>query len=220
MPDVLWSVLVPVKRLPVAKTRLALPEAARADLALAMACDVVRAALDCPAVTDVVVISDDSRARAAVLALGASVLDDEPDAGLNPALSHGFRTVRAAAPGAGVAVVSSDVPGATPAELTVVLSAASGHERAFLADLSGTGTTVLTAGAGAELEPHYGPGSAAAHEACGHRRLAVSAPGLSCDVDTVEDLVAVLSQADRRAAPHTRAVADRLGIHPAPTAGG
>lgn len=211
MPDVQWSVLVPVKRLPVAKTRLALPAQARADLALAMACDVVTAALGCPAVAEVVVISDDPRARAAVLALGASLLDDEPDAGLNPALAHGFTKVRAGRPNCGVAVVSSDVPGATGAELEVVLAAAAQCDRAYLSDVSGTGTTVLTARPGAALAPHYGPGSAAAHDAAGHERLDVVAPGLSRDVDTVADLAAVLATAPE-VAPRTRGLVDRLGI--------
>lgn len=206
----LWSVLVPVKRLPVAKSRLALPSEARADLALAMACDVVTAALRCPAVAQVVVISDDVRARAAVLALGASLLDDEPDAGLNPALTHGFFALRAASPELGVAVVSSDVPGVTTGELAEVLAAAAAHPQAFLADGSGTGTTVLTARAGADLSPRYGPGSAAAHEAAGHRRLTVAAPGLTRDVDTVEDLTAVLALAGSDAAEHTRTAVARL----------
>lgn len=210
MPDVLWSVLVPVKRLPVAKTRLALPPGARAELALAMACDVVSAALRCAAVARVVVISDDERARAAVLALGAYLLDDEPDAGLNPALTHGFQALRAAAPEDGVAVVSSDVPGVTAGELAAVLAAAGAHARAFLADGSGTGTTVLTARADADLSPRYGPGSAAAHDAAGHQRLAVDAPGLTRDVDTLDDLAAVLELAGPDTAPHTRAVAVRL----------
>ena len=40
-----WSVLVPIKRLDRAKTRLALNTADRTDIALAMATDTVRAVL-------------------------------------------------------------------------------------------------------------------------------------------------------------------------------
>lgn len=207
----LWSVLIPVKRLKLAKTRLALPDDARAELALAMACDVVAVARDCPSVAHVVVVSDDERARDALLALGARLFDDEPDAGLNPALAHGFAKLRAEDPLCGVAVVSSDVPSATAEELAAVLTVAQGLPRGYLLDASGTGTTVLTAGPGAELRPCYGSGSAAAHQAAGHQRLDVSAPGLARDVDSLADLVAVLDAAPH-AAPRTRAAVARLGL--------
>lgn len=207
----LWSVLVPVKRLELAKTRLTVPAEARAELALAMACDVVEAARGCASVTQVVVISDDPRARAALLDLGASLLQDEPDAGLNPALEHGFARLRASRPDCGVAVVSSDVPGATGPELDEVLAAAAKAERGYLSDRSGTGTTVLTARPEALLAPHYGPGSAAAHGRAGHRRLRVVAPGLSRDVDTLDDLAAVLAIVPAAAA-RTRTAVARLGL--------
>ena len=84
-----WSVLIPVKRLDVAKSRLAVAEPDRAGLALAMACDTVRAAVGCNEVAEVVVISNDRHAAPALSALGARVVADTPDAGLNPALRHG-----------------------------------------------------------------------------------------------------------------------------------
>jgi hypothetical protein len=85
-----WSVVIPVKVLARAKSRLAgLAGPARSELALAMAADTVRAAAACPVVATVVVVTDDPAAASALGALGAWVVADEPDAGLNPALAHG-----------------------------------------------------------------------------------------------------------------------------------
>jgi 2-phospho-L-lactate guanylyltransferase len=55
-----WSVIVPVKELHAAKSRLNRPD--RADIALAMARDTVRAAAAATAVAEVVVVTDDPRA--------------------------------------------------------------------------------------------------------------------------------------------------------------
>ncbi|HEX6579054.1 MAG TPA: 2-phospho-L-lactate guanylyltransferase, partial [Jiangellaceae bacterium] len=90
-----WSVVVPVKRPEVAKTRLAdLAGARRADLARAFAADTVAAALACPNVGDVVVVTDDAQIAADVSAVGALAVADKPAAGLNAALRHGADLVR------------------------------------------------------------------------------------------------------------------------------
>src|SRR5204863_65114 len=58
-----WSLVVPVKVLTRAKTRLAsLAGPDRPALALAMAADTVAAALDCPQVGPVIVVTDDEPA--------------------------------------------------------------------------------------------------------------------------------------------------------------
>src|ERR1022692_2563145 len=79
-----WSLVIPVKVLARAKSRLAAHAgASRSALALAMA------AVACPAVCAVVVVTDDAEAASALGALGAVVVADEPEGGLNPALTHG-----------------------------------------------------------------------------------------------------------------------------------
>ncbi|MFD2091352.1 2-phospho-L-lactate guanylyltransferase [Blastococcus deserti] len=189
-----WSVVVPAKRLDVAKTRLRPLTAARADagaahqeLVLALLADTVSAALACPAVGAVVVVTDDPAAAGVVRRLGARTVADEPDRGLNPALEHGARQ----APGAAVAALSSDLPALRPEELAAALAAAGRATRAFVADAQGTGTTLLTA-VGTDLQPRFGPGSAAAHLAGGARALRGDWPGLVRDVDTEADLRAAL----------------------------
>jgi 2-phospho-L-lactate guanylyltransferase len=188
-----WSVVVPVKRLPAAKTRLADARRAPADhaaLALALALDTVRAAAGCPDVARVVVVTDDAEAGQAVRTLDAVVVRDEPDAGLNPALAHGAGEARRLAPDDGVAVLSADLPALRPAELTAALAAAAGAARSFVPDAAGTGTTLLAAGPGTALDPRYGPGSRDAHRASGAVELAGDWPSLRRDVDTPADLAA------------------------------
>lgn len=191
LAPVSWAVVVPVKRLAVAKTRLAsLGDVDRERLALAFAQDVVRAAVACPGVRRVLVVTDDPRAASALAALGAEVQADLPDAGLNPALEHGVALLRRAGPGLGVATLSADLPSLRPAHLADALAGT--VERGFVADASGQGTTLLAAAPGVDLRPAYGPGSAARHRDSGARRLA-GAAGLRLDVDTPEDLAAAVA---------------------------
>ncbi|MGY1692355.1 2-phospho-L-lactate guanylyltransferase [Geodermatophilus sp. SYSU D01105] len=191
-----WSVVVPAKRLAVAKTRLTPltdslggpPGSAHAELVLALLADTVSAALASAAVAEVLVVTDEPRAAAAVTALGARTVPDEPDRGLNPALAHGAR----AAGSRTVAALSSDLPALRPDELTAALTAAGTAPRCFVADAQGTGTTLLTA-AGADLAPAFGAGSAGRHRAGGAVELTGSWPGLARDVDTAADLAAAVA---------------------------
>src|ERR1700761_4056529 len=74
-----WTVLLPVKVLAQAKSRLAiLAGDRRRDLALALASDTAAAVLACPEVTRVVVITSDQVAGPQLAALGATVVPDDP----------------------------------------------------------------------------------------------------------------------------------------------
>lgn len=199
--------VVPVKRLDVAKSRLAAyGDPVRRELALAFACDVVTAALECDAVTDVLVVTDDPDAAAALGALGARVVPDDPDAGLNPALTHGADLLRAADPGRGVVTVSADLPALQPADLAQVLAAVPEGGRAFVADSGNTGTTLLAAAGTAALAPCYGRDSRAHHLSSGAVEL-TGTPALRRDVDTPADLRDAVALG---VGPHTAAVAARL----------
>jgi 2-phospho-L-lactate guanylyltransferase len=205
-----WSVVVPAKRLAVAKTRLRPLTAVLGDgspaghdaLVLALLADTVAAAVACDSVAEVVVVTDDPAATELVRRLGARTVADEPDRGLNPALDHGARS--AAWPA--VAALSSDLPALRPDELASALRAAGGVPRAFVADAQGIGTTLLTA-VGVRLDPHFGAASADAHRAGGAVPLSGDWPGLVRDVDTDADLRAALALG---AGPHTAALMSRL----------
>src|SRR3954464_12311432 len=113
-----WSVVIPVKLLRVAKSRLDFfADADRSALALAMAMDTVSAAVASDAVGEVIVVTNDERAAAAAREVGAVVVEDEPDAGLNAALQHGAAAARARRPDCGVAALAADVPALRAAEL-------------------------------------------------------------------------------------------------------
>ncbi len=214
-----WVMVVPVKLLAAAKSRLAHPE--RAALALAMAQDTVAAAreIDADVVVAVVVVTSDRTARAGMVGMadtsdtarGAAgnaasqrstdarvvVIPDLPGTGLNAALTHGAAEAARRWPDAGVAAMSADLAALRPAELRAALLAAPARGRAMVADADGTGTVMLAAAPGTPLAPRFGPGSRAAHISSGARdltgSLGRSVPGLRRDVDTLADLREAMS---------------------------
>jgi 2-phospho-L-lactate/phosphoenolpyruvate guanylyltransferase len=185
-----WSVLMPVKVLAQAKSRLAgLAGPHRPELALDLACDTVTAVLETAQVVRAVVITNDPVAAAALGGLGALVVPDEPRDGLNAALRYGAAFAATRWPGCGTAALSADLPALRPAELARALKAATAWETAFVADAAGDGTTLYTAAPGAAFRPAFGLASRARHAAGGATELELKdIPGLRRDVDTPADL--------------------------------
>jgi 2-phospho-L-lactate/phosphoenolpyruvate guanylyltransferase len=190
VPPVGWRLVVPVKRPEFAKTRLAdTVGELRPHIARAFAADTVAAALACPVVEAVVVVTDDDEARAQAQLLGAEVVTDAPGSGLNAALRHGAEMIRARHPQAAVASLSADLPALRPHELERVLAAAAQHPASFLADAGGIGTTLYACTPGVPFEPHFGGRSRAAHRQAGAVELHVSeVPSVRRDIDTAVDL--------------------------------
>jgi 2-phospho-L-lactate guanylyltransferase len=209
-PPLTWSLVVPVKVLARAKSRLAvLAGPHRPALALAMAADTVTAALACPVVDRVIAVTDDAEAARVLAGLGAQVTGDEPGRGLNPALRHGAALAAARWPASGIGALAADLPALRPAELDRGLRAAARWDHSFVPDASGAGTTLYTARPGARFWPRFGSRSAERHRAAGAVEL--SLPGLASlrrDVDQPRDLTAA---SDLGVGPHTAAVAARLG---------
>ncbi|WP_230686837.1 2-phospho-L-lactate guanylyltransferase [Catellatospora vulcania] len=197
------TLLVPLKPLAEAKTRLRGAAAGHEDLVLDLARATVSAALAAAGVARVLVVTRDSRAAAALRACGAGVLPDE-GRDLNDALRRAAALVAGRSDGSGravhgrrpaedvplVAALPADVPALRPEELAQALAVAAGR-RAFVSDAAGVGTVLLVAAPGAPLDPRFGPGSAAAHEHSGALRLAGGWPTLRRDVDTADDLAVV-----------------------------
>ncbi|TDC70648.1 2-phospho-L-lactate guanylyltransferase [Actinomadura sp. GC306] len=204
-----WSLVVPVKVLARAKTRMSAAAGPhREALALAVAADTVAAALRCDRVRTVIVVTDDPLPAAELAALGARVVPDVPDAGLNPALVHGAGHGRELAPDTGMGALSADLPALRPDELTRVLDAASRAPESFVPDAAGIGTTLYTARPGAAFSPAFGGESRAAHRARGVREILLpETESVRRDVDTVDDLRAALALG---AGPRTTEVAARL----------
>jgi 2-phospho-L-lactate guanylyltransferase len=190
-----WSLVLPVKRLDSAKSRLRGPAAAhRAALALAFAADTVAAAVATAGVQSVVVVTDDPTVAERTASLGAHVVYDEPDAGLNAALAWGVDVAREDAPSAGVAALSADLPALRPAELAEVLAfAGTAPGAVVVADAQGSGTTAYLAAAAVPFRPAFGVDSFRAHLAGGAVAFVGDAPSLRRDVDTLEDLWAAVA---------------------------
>jgi 2-phospho-L-lactate/phosphoenolpyruvate guanylyltransferase len=206
-----WSLVIPVKVLALAKSRLSeLAGPRRAELALAMAADTVAAVVACPAIAVVIVVTDDDAAGAELAALGAVIVPDEPAAGLNPALVFGAAYAAGRWPGRGRAGLAADLPALDPAEIGRALAAASRWPEAFVPDAAGSGTTLYTAGPAAEFCPRFGPGSRDRHRAGGAAELDLAdVPGLRRDVDTPADL---RSAAGLGLGPRTSALAAELAL--------
>lgn len=186
-----WFVVVPLKALEGAKSRLALPPHLRARLARAMALDTVTAAVRCPVVLGVVVVTDvpaDDFRR-----VGATVVADAPSAGLNAALRHGAEAVYTDVSDVGIVALTADLPALRPGDLAVALRAVPVRGAAVVADATGEGSTLLAAAVGQRLRPAFGPQSHHRHLNSGALDLtAVSGPGLRRDVDTMDDLWAAV----------------------------
>jgi 2-phospho-L-lactate guanylyltransferase len=167
-PALSWSLVIPVKVLAQAKSRLTgLPGQRRSELALAMAADTIAAAMQAAAVGAVLVVTDDPEVSKLAAGLGAHVLPDAPAAGLNQALAHGAAYSQATWPERGRAGLAGDVPAAGPGELSAALAMAARLGTAFVPDADGTGTVLYAAAPAAEFRPRFGPSSRDRHLATG-----------------------------------------------------
>jgi 2-phospho-L-lactate/phosphoenolpyruvate guanylyltransferase len=207
-PAARWSVVVPIKRPELAKTRLrTLAGPHRAELARAIAADTVAAATRAQEVGEVVAVTDDDETTELLQALGAVVVSDDPGEGLNPALRHGATVAAQRRPGAPVAALSADLPALRPDELDATLRAAREHPVCFVADVAGTGTTLYATPDLQRFAPQFGRRSRAAHRAAGAVELDLRVPSLRRDVDTPVDLWDALRLGT---GPRTARVASRL----------
>jgi 2-phospho-L-lactate/phosphoenolpyruvate guanylyltransferase len=165
-----WTVLLPVKVLARAKSRLAvLAGPRRCELALALASDTVSAVVGCPEVARVIVITSDRIAGPRLAALGAIVVADIADGGqdagldgpggpgplsgadmlsqerLNAALRHGAAIAARRWPGTGLAALTADLPALRPTELAAALRAAAAATRSGAAGVDGTNAVARSA---------------------------------------------------------------------------
>ena len=196
-PDI--GLIIAVKRLTAAKTRLAPVFSARTreNVVLAMLVDTLGAAARVGSLRSISVITPDEAAAAAAIELGAEVLADPTPEDHSDPLNNAITAAERAIAGSfsNIVVLQGDLPALQTQELSEAIAAARHHRRSFVADRLGTGTSALFA-FGAALDPQFGPDSSARHRRSGAIELTGAWPGLRCDVDTPADL----------------AVARRLGV--------
>ena len=193
-----FALLVPIKPLVHAKSRLGSARAERRSaLMRAFAQDALAAAVRSDSVARVYVVTDEPGFDVD----GVVRLPDEGDGDLNRALVHAAVRARLEAPEDGVAAICADLPSLVADELTTALGSGL-SPRWFVADTSGSGTTLLVAGPGVDLDPHFGPESARRHEESGAVPVRADIPTLRRDVDTDDDLAEAVALG---VGPHTRA---------------
>jgi 2-phospho-L-lactate guanylyltransferase len=180
-----FAVLVPVKPPAFAKSRLGdLGDAARRDLATAFAVDTVTAALACPCVARVLVVTDDHELAAGLTGLGVEVIPDGTTDDLNGTLRLGAAEMHRRDPGLALVALCADLPALRPDELALALEAASPSGLSFVADADGVGTTAVVAATLDDFDPAFGAGSRRRHlDAGAHEIDGIDVPSLRRDVD-------------------------------------
>jgi len=203
--------LIPVKALDGAKSRLAdvLDGVARRALVIAMYRDALAAAVACPALDGVAMVSGDEDALALAETAGAEPMR-EPG-GLNEALTSASKTLA----GRGVdrlLVLFADLPLVNADAIERV--ARSNADVALVSpDDGGTNALVLAPGV---INFQFGPDSAAKHVAAAERAglgvVQLDEPSLALDIDTPEDLEQ--ARQGSGVAKHTLAVLAQIGESP------
>lgn len=192
-PGNAYGVLLPVKPIAVAKSRLRpLGDAVRASLVVSFALDTIDAARDSPAVARVLVVTDDFSLARELSGLGVEVIPDGAS-GMNGSLVQAAAELHRRYPDLRVSALCADLPALRTDELTRALAAASDHEMSFVADTERVGTTICMAPAVDRFRPRFGRASREAHLGAGAVEVdLVDMASLRRDVDTPADLAVAL----------------------------
>lgn len=183
-----WRVVVPLKDLRHAKSRLAVDRDLRRRLATAMAKDTLAAIARSAEVNSVVVVCQRSEDATLIEIPGVCTIVC-PDLQLNAAVRVGASVSIDLVESSHVAALPADLPYLTAAELDSVLTRSREHAMSVVADHDGVGTTLLTARDVADLAPRYGVRSLRRHRRHGAVELDVPQIwGLRRDVDTLDQL--------------------------------
>ena len=194
--------ILPVKSFGRAKQRLqgGLDPELRELLAEAMFRDVLDALKATEEVDAVVVVTAGEIASAIAREHAVRVLNDREQGhnaaatiGIEAALEDGYERAL---------LVPGDCPALDPEELDVLLARPVAPPSALIVpDRHGTGTNALLLTPPGALAPSFGPGSRERHaelaHAAGTHAEVVEVPSLALDVDTPEDLAALVAASDR-----------------------
>lgn len=206
-------VLIPVKPLATAKTRLAevLAPAERRALVLAMLDDVLDALAGVSGLAGVALVGGDAELARHLAGRDLRLLA-EPEPGLNAALRAASAELAAAGAGR-LLILPADIPALDRAALEALLAIDGEPVAALVAASADGGTNALLLAPPTLLEPAFGPGSCARYrqvaEAIGVAPRVLDLPQVALDIDRPADLLALESLAG---APRTRALLRRLDI--------
>ncbi len=185
---------MPQKSLAAAKSRLGdiLRADARAALSLRLLRTVCASLRATPAVEEVIVMTPDPDVRAFAAAAGVRSVPDS-SAGLNEALVEVMRSLPARSHA--IVIIAADLALLRPADVAAFLAAGTPETAVLAPARDGTGTNALLVPPAMAIRPAFGPASLARHRgrasALGLRVAEVNRAGLSFDLDTPADLVAL-----------------------------
>ena len=201
-----WDVIVPLKQVAFAKTRLTvLGDRWRQTFARALFLDTVEAVTRCPVPVRVHAVTDDRPTITELATFSGSVLVHAgAPSGVNNAISHAAESL--GHDGWGRAALLGDLPALSGQDLAEVIEGAGAARRSVVPDADEVGSTMLLVAAGQPLLPAFGPGSMTRHIASG--AVLIQAPQAARrDVDRPEDLWAAWRLG---VGPRTTWVLDRL----------
>ena len=180
-----WCVIVPVRAVSTAKTRLHDLGPLRPSLAESFLFDVLDALAQTESVSTVMIAGPTPPDAAVARDWVRVEWLDTGAAGLNEAIAAAESAARTRGH-VRIAVVVSDLPCIRADDLDAVLLAACAHPRAFVSDHDGTGTTILMT-TGSALAPEFGAASAARHRRSGAIDIDTTIR-VRLDVDTPNDV--------------------------------
>ncbi|MCJ1708318.1 2-phospho-L-lactate guanylyltransferase [Microbacterium sp. VKM Ac-2923] len=182
-----WTIIIPVKPAAVGKSRLSDVGTDREALARAIALDTIAAAAAAALVARVIVVTDDAGVRAELRrARNIDVIPEGDTRGLDAAIALGAAAAGQDTPRA---ALLGDLPALRAADLDLALELAASVERGLVPDAEASGSTLVTARAGAVWVSAFGEDSAGRHRLLGCTVLAVERDStLRRDVDTAAQL--------------------------------
>ncbi|MGW6425097.1 2-phospho-L-lactate guanylyltransferase [Nocardia sp. NPDC055053] len=179
--------VIPVKRLTTAKTRLSSHAPSRRAAAELLLTHTLQVATTCLEPSQVCVLTADEAVVRRAQAFGVTVLLDAAT-DLNSALHAALGELQDSDPEATVVVLVADLPRLRPAELWPALAdAVRSGVPCHVADHHGTGTTFVSIPPGSQLPMVFGAGSARRFTGLGAVAMSGAPRGLSTDLDTPTD---------------------------------
>ncbi len=181
-------ILVPVKRLTLAKSRVAVTSRRRQMVALRLVEHTLRTVAACVGGDSMVVVTADPSVRRLTVGLGGRVICDT-HLDLNSALDHALRELSGSDPLRAVLVLVSDLPRLNQDDLAEVVHHVSrAASPQHVADLTECGTTAVSIRPGQQSPMLFGPQSAQRFLAAGWESLRHAPVSVRADLDTIQDL--------------------------------
>lgn len=197
-----YSALIPVKSLDIAKSRLAryLTHAQRIALILDMLHHVVYVLHKSALLTEISIVSADERLLTQVRAWGVRAVVEQ-SAGHNPALTAAATQLQATGTEA-LLTISADLPLLQPQHIQDMVEQSRTHDIVLAASQDSTGTNAILARPPLVVPYVFGSNSLQRYQQEAEQRglsaTTYISPGTSLDIDTIDDIAAILQRATRK----------------------